>query len=45
MLNQLLYLDTAKDGEHNGKNYVAYTFYCKNEGEAEVDYKAPLVNT
>ena len=35
-------LDTAKDGEHNGKNYVAYTFYCKNEGEAEVDYKATL---
>ena len=25
-------LDTAQDGEHNGKNYVAYTFYCKNEG-------------
>ena len=38
-------LDTSKDGEHNGKNYVAYTFYCKNEGEAEVDYKATLVNT
>ncbi len=35
-------LDTSKDGEHNGKNYVAYTFYCKNEGEAEVDYKATL---
>lgn len=22
-------LDTSKDGAHNGKNYVAYTFYCK----------------
>lgn len=35
-------LDTSRDGEHNGKNYVAYTFYCKNEGEAEVDYEATL---
>ena len=22
-------LDTSEDGEHNGENYVAYTFYCK----------------
>lgn len=35
-------LDTAKDGSHNGENYVAYTFYCRNEGEVEVDYKATL---
>ena len=35
-------LDTAQDGEHNGKNYLAYTFYCKNDGDEEVDYKATL---
>ena len=35
-------LDTSKDGEHNGKNYVAYTFYCRNEGDEELDYKAVL---
>ena len=26
-------LDTSKDGEHNGENYVAYTFYMRNDGE------------
>ena len=35
-------LDTSKDGVHNDKNYLAYTFYCKNEGDEEVDYKATL---
>lgn len=35
-------LDTAQDGEHNGKNYVAYTFYCRNEGDEELDYDATL---
>lgn len=35
-------LDTSKDGAHNGKNYVAYTFYCKNNGEVELDYDAVL---
>lgn len=35
-------LDTSKNGEHNGKNYVAYTFYCKNEGDEEIDYDAVL---
>lgn len=26
------------DGEHNGDNYVAYTFYCKNMGAKTFDY-------
>lgn len=31
-------LDT-KEGQHNGKNYVAYTFFLKNEGKKEMDYE------
>lgn len=27
------------NGEHNGKNYVAYTFYCKNAGEETITYE------
>jgi hypothetical protein len=27
------------NGEHNGENYVAYTFYCKNAGEEAVTYE------
>lgn len=26
------------DGEHNGENYVAYTFYCRNAGKKTVTY-------
>lgn len=26
------------DGEHNGDNYVAYTFYCRNEGKFPIKY-------
>ena len=26
------------DGEHNGENYVAYTFYCTNAGSKTVTY-------
>ena len=26
------------DGEHNGRDYIAYTFYVQNAGEAEVAY-------
>ena len=26
------------DGEHNGRDYVAYTFYVQNAGEVEVSY-------
>ena len=33
-------LDIDKiNGEHNGDNYVAYTFYCKNAGEEAVTYE------
>ncbi len=27
------------DGTHNGKNYIAYTFYAQNAGEVEVSYE------
>lgn len=30
------------DGEHNGENYVAYTFYCRNEGNQIVTYSYEL---
>lgn len=26
------------DGQHNGENYIAYTFYLQNQGEVAVDY-------
>lgn len=35
-------LDTSANGPHNGDNYVAYTFYCKNNGQATLDYDAVL---
>jgi hypothetical protein len=31
------------NGEHNGENYVAYTFYCKNAGEETVTYEHQIV--
>ena len=31
------YLDNI-DGPHNGENYIAYTYYCKNAGNKTVDY-------
>lgn len=31
------YLDNV-DGEHNGDNYIAYTFYCKNAGKSTFTY-------
>lgn len=30
------------DGEHNGDNYIAYTFYLQNAGELEVSYEYEL---
>ena len=38
-------LDTSADGSHNGKNYLAYTFYLKNTGDEELDYNADFVIT
>ena len=35
------YLDNI-DGEHNGENYIAYTFYCMNAGKATVSYTYDL---
>ena len=34
------------NGQHNGENYVAYTFYCRNAGSATVDisYRLYLAN-
>ncbi len=34
------------DGQHNGENYLAYTFYCKNIGNAPValDYEISFNN-
>lgn len=31
-------LDDEKDGQHNGKNYLAYTFYLKNTGDKDLEY-------
>ena len=28
------------DGDHNGKNYVAYTYYIRNAGKEDVQYSA-----
>lgn len=33
-------LDTSVNGSHNGENYIAYTFYCKNNGNEPIDYEA-----
>ncbi|MBO4452723.1 MAG: hypothetical protein J5793_02190 [Clostridia bacterium] len=30
------------DGEHNGDNYIAYTFYCKNAGVNTINYTYDL---
>ena len=30
------------DGNHNGENYVAYTYYLRNAGKIDVGYKADL---
>lgn len=38
-------LDTEKDGQHNGENYLAYTFYLKNTGDQDLEYNTRMVIT
>lgn len=35
-------LDSAKDGNHNGKNYMAYTYYVRNAGKEDLSYVARI---
>lgn len=35
-------LDTEKDGQHNGENYLAYTFYLKNTGDKDLEYNTTM---
>lgn len=35
-------LDLEADGSHNGRNYLAYTFYLTNNGKETVDYQSQL---
>ena len=34
-----------EDGSHNGKNYLAYTFYLKNTGDQNLDYETTMTLT
>lgn len=35
-------LNESGDGEHNGENYLAYTFYLTNAGKEALDYESTL---
>ena len=35
-------LDAGKDGNHNGKNYMAYTYYVRNGGKEDLSYVARI---
>lgn len=35
-------LDSEKDGDHNGKNYMAYTYYVRNAGKEDLSYIARI---
>lgn len=35
-------LDSDKDGNHNGKNYMAYTYYVRNAGKEDLSYVARI---
>ena len=32
----------SKDGNHNGKNYMAYTYYVRNAGKEDLGYNASI---
>lgn len=34
---------TSKEGDNSEENYIAYTFFIKNDGDAVVDYKRKIV--
>jgi len=36
-------VETEKDGPHNGKNYIAYSFYVENQGNRTVDYTYEVI--
>lgn len=36
-------LDLEADGTHNGRNYLAYTFYLTNNGKEKLDYESQLI--
>ena len=36
-------IDTEADGPHNGKNYIAYSFYAENQGKETINYWYELV--
>ncbi len=38
-------LDKEKDGQHNGENYLAYTFYLKNTGTKDLEYNTTMTIT
>lgn len=38
-------LDKEKDGQHNGDNYLAYTFYLKNTGTEDLKYNTTMTVT
>lgn len=35
-------LDAERDGQHNGENYLAYTFYLRNTGDKDLDYETVM---
>ena len=36
-------IDEEGEGSHNGKNYIAYTFYAENMGQDPINYWAKIV--
>lgn len=36
-------INNEKDGSHNGKNYIAYTFYVENQGKKDIGYWYKIV--